>query len=373
MSMVEVEAPTIEEAIVTALKQLQVERERAEIEVLAQPTKGFLGIGGKKARVRATLRVPLSARLAAEPPPPPPVESRRPAEPQRPAEPSRTEPSRTEPRRAPEPRREPEPQRAAEPRRQPEPQRAAEPRRQPEPRRPTEPRRPAESRRQAEPQRPAEPRPAEPRPAAEPRRPVEARRPVEPQRPRERQEEPAGEPSSEITPQLSPEMGEKASATLKDILQHMDTEARVALEIRDGEALLTATATGSTPEGFLVGHRGQTLDALEYLLNSIITKSDETETRVTLDIEGYRERRWKSLESLALRLGERVKRRRKTITVSPMSPRDRRVIHLTLQEDPLVTTKSMGRGYFRQVTIIPEEGARRERGRGVERDTTSDS
>ena len=61
MNAVEAEAPTIEEAIVNALKQLQVERERAEIEVLVQPTKGFLGIGGKKARVRATLRVPLSA------------------------------------------------------------------------------------------------------------------------------------------------------------------------------------------------------------------------------------------------------------------------------------------------------------------------
>jgi spoIIIJ-associated protein len=126
--------------------------------------------------------------------------------------------------------------------------------------------------------------------------------------------------------------------------------------MREGEALITAIATGGTPEGFLVGHRGQTLDALEYILNHIITKSDETETRVTLDIEGYRERRWKSLENLALLLGERAKRRRKTITLSPMSPRDRRVIHLTLQEDPLVTTKSMGRGYFRQVTIIPEEG-----------------
>ena len=290
MNAVEAEATTIEEAIVSALKQLQVERERVEIEVLAQPTKGFLGIGGKKARVRATLRVRLSARVPG--PPPPPVEPRRSAELQRPTEP----------------------------------------------------------RRQAEPQRQ-----------------------IEPQRPRERREEPVGEPSSEMTPQLSPEMGEKACATLKDILRRMDTEARIALEVRDGEALITATATGSTPEGFLIGHRGQTLDALEYLLNSIITKSDETETRVTLDIEGYRERRWKNLESLALRLGERVKRRRKTITLSPMSPRDRRVIHLTLQEDPLVTTKSMGRGYFRQVTIVPEEGARRERGNGAGRATTSDS
>jgi spoIIIJ-associated protein len=168
-------------------------------------------------------------------------------------------------------------------------------------------------------------------------------------------------------------MGEKACAALKDILHLMNTKARITLDIRDGESLITATATGETPEGFLIGHRGQTLDALEYLLNRIITKSDEIETRVTLEIEGYRERRWKSLESLALRLGERAKRRRKTITLSPMSPRDRRVIHLTLQEDPLVTTKSMGRGYFRQVTIVPEGGTRRERGHGSGRVAASDS
>ena len=296
MNAVEAEGTTIEEAIANALKQLQVERERAEIEVLTQPTKGFLGIGGKKARVRATLRVPLSVR--APEPSPPPVE----------------------------------------------------------PRRPTEPQRPTESRR-----------------ATESQRPTESRRPAEPQRPRERREEPAGETPAETTPQLSPEMGEKACAALKDILHLMNTEARITLDIRDGESLITATATGGTPEGFLIGHRGQTLDALEYLLNRVITKSDDTETRVTLEIEGYRERRWKSLESLALRLGERAKRRRKTITLSPMSPRDRRVIHLTLQEDPLVTTKSMGRGYFRQVTIVPEGGARREKGRGAGRAAASDA
>ena len=266
MNAVEAEGTTIEEAIANALTQLRAERERAEIEVLVQPTKGFLGIGGKKARVRATLRVPLSTR-APEPPP----------------------------------------------------------------------------------------------------------SPVEPPRPRERREDPAGEPPSPSAPQLSPELGEKACAVLKEILHLMNTEARLALDVRDGEALITATATGGTPEGFLIGHRGQTLDAIEYLLNHIITRSDETEARVTLDVEGYRERRWKNLESLALRLGERAKRRRKTITLSPMSPRDRRVIHLTLQEDPLVTTKSTGRGYFRQVTIVPEEGSRREKGHGPRRAAASDS
>lgn len=262
MNAVEAEGTTIEDAIANALKQLHVERDRVEIEVLTQPTKGFLGIGGKKARVRATLRVPLSVR-APEPPP------------------------------------------------------------------------------------------------------------AEVTRPREPRAEPSGEAAAAA--QVPAEMGEKACTILKEILQLMGTEARLGLETRNDETVITATANSRTPEGFLIGHRGQTLDALEYLLNRIITKSDETEAHIALDIEGYRERRWKSLESLALRLGERAKRRRKTITLSPMSPRDRRVIHLTLQEDPLVTTKSTGRGYFRQVTIVPEEGSRRERGRGPGRASASDS
>ena len=87
----------------------------------------------------------------------------------------------------------------------------------------------------------------------------------------------------------------------------------------------------------------------------------------------YRERRWKSLENLALRLGERAKRRRKLVTLSPMSPRDRRVIHLTLEGDPLVTTKSTGRGYFRQVCIVPEEGQRKEKSRTAGRAPTAES
>jgi hypothetical protein len=95
MNAVEAEGTTIEEAIANTLRQLDVERELVEIEVLAQPTKGFLGIGGKKARVRATLRVPLFVR--APEPPPPAVEPRRPTQPQRSVEPQRL----VEPRRPP--------------------------------------------------------------------------------------------------------------------------------------------------------------------------------------------------------------------------------------------------------------------------------
>jgi len=267
MNAVEAEGTTLDEAIANALKQLQVERDRVEIEVLAQPTKGFLGIGGKKARVRATLRAPLSVRISE-----PKAETPRP-------------PSRT-----------------------------------------------------------SEPKADTPRP-------------------REPLTEAVRETGSRTSAPASLEMTEKASTALKEILHFMGAEPTLSVENRDEETVISVTSTPGLPEGFLIGHRGQTLDALEYLVNRIITKSDEVEAHVAVDVEGYRERRWKSLENLALRLGERAKRRRKSVTLSPMSPRDRRVIHLTLEGDPLVTTQSSGRGYFRQVSIVPEEGQRKERSR----------
>jgi spoIIIJ-associated protein len=264
MSSVEAEGRTIEEAVAEALKQLQVEREQAEIEILSQATKGFLGIGGKKARVRATLRAPLSARKM-----------------------------------------EPE----------------------------TEPLRQREGTRSSN---------------------VPVTRSVD-------------EDETSLPPR---ETGEKACAVLKEVIRLMDIEAAVSFDIHDGEAVITIT---DGPVNLLIGHRGQTLDALEYLLNRMVTRNEEGEARLVLDTEGYRERRRKSLESLALRLGERVKRRRKMVTLSPLSPRDRRIIHLTLQGDPLVTTRSMGRGgYFRRLSILPEEGQRRERGRGTPRMQTAE-
>ena len=101
----------------------------------------------------------------------------------------------------------------------------------------------------------------------------------------------------------------------------------------------------------------------------MIARGDEEEAHLVLDAEGYRERRRQSLESLALRLGERAKRRRKTVTLNPLSPRDRRVVHLVLEDDPLVNTRSMGRGHLRRLSIVPENGgnARRDRPRGAER------
>jgi spoIIIJ-associated protein len=168
----------------------------------------------------------------------------------------------------------------------------------------------------------------------------------------------------------SREQGEKAAEILKEILRLMDMAASVVLEQRPNEFVLMLTGKDG---GALIGRNGQTLDALEYVLNRIVTRSEEAEAHIALDAEGYRERRRKNLENLALRLGERAKRRKKPVALSPLSPRDRRVIHLTLEGDPLVTTKSMGRGYFRRLYIVPEEGLRRERGRGGPRMPAGDS
>jgi spoIIIJ-associated protein len=256
MRSVEAEGRTIDEAVVEALKQLQVEREQAEIEILSQATKGFLGIGGKKARVRATLRAPLARKLE---------------------------------------------------------------------------------------------------PEAEAIRPREGLRGTT---------IPAPSLADEDEAVLPPREMREACAVLQEVIHLMNIEAVSSCDIHEGEAVITLTGG---PINLLIGHRGQTLDALEYLLNRMVTRSEEGEARFVLDAEGYRERRRKSLESLALHLGERVKRRRKIVTLSPLSPRDRRIIHLALQGDPLVTTRSMGRGYFRRLSILPEEGQWRERGKGTSR------
>jgi spoIIIJ-associated protein len=100
------------------------------------------------------------------------------------------------------------------------------------------------------------------------------------------------------------------------------------------------------------------LDALEYVVNRIAVRDEPSVQHITLDVEGYRERRRQYLEGLARRLGATVKRKRKPIELEPMSPRDRRVVHLTLQGDPALTTRSTGEGYYRRLVIAPKPSGR---------------
>lgn len=149
-------------------------------------------------------------------------------------------------------------------------------------------------------------------------------------------------------------VAEKAKTALAEILRLMGVAA--AVEIRAGgkgdETILEIRADNS---GLLIGRKGQTLEALQYLVTRIAGERARTEgPHIVVDIENYLERRRKSLEDMALRLGEKAKRQRKTVTVDALSAADRRIIHAALQDDPWLTTKSLGQGSYRRLLIIPE-------------------
>ena len=104
--------------------------------------------------------------------------------------------------------------------------------------------------------------------------------------------------------------------------------------------------------GMLIGKRGQTLDSLQYLLSLVINKSNEGYLRVKLDTENYRERRKKTLENLAKNIAFKVKRTKRPVSLEPMNPYERRVIHSALQNDRYVFTKSEGEEPYRHVVVM---------------------
>jgi spoIIIJ-associated protein len=154
-------------------------------------------------------------------------------------------------------------------------------------------------------------------------------------------------------------MGQKAKEVLAEILNLMGISAEV--ELRVGEKTdETVVEIRTENSGLLIGRKGQTLEALQYLVSRIAGERGGTEgPHIVVDIENYRQRRRKALEDMALRLGEKAKRQRKTVTVDALSAADRRIIHAALQDDPWVTTKSLGQGSYRRLLIIPEGDRRR--------------
>ncbi|HKA25952.1 MAG TPA: RNA-binding cell elongation regulator Jag/EloR [Gaiellaceae bacterium] len=119
----------------------------------------------------------------------------------------------------------------------------------------------------------------------------------------------------------------------------------------DGMIHLSLSASDS---GMIIGRRGQTLDAMEHLVSRIVFRDDgERGLRIALDVEGYRQRREESLRELAHRLAGKAKETGAVVTLNPLSPRDRRIVHLALQADPDVTTVSQGEGSYRRLLITP--------------------
>lgn len=138
-------------------------------------------------------------------------------------------------------------------------------------------------------------------------------------------------------------------AFLQDVLKTMGMEVEIISHI-DEEGALNIEMKGENM-GILIGKRGQTLDSLQYLTNRVANKSQEEYVRVKLDTENYRQRRKETLENLAKNIAYKVKRTKKQISLEPMNPYERRVIHSALQGDKYVSTHSEGEEPYRRVVI----------------------
>ena len=138
---------------------------------------------------------------------------------------------------------------------------------------------------------------------------------------------------------------------LQEILRFISDESHVSVEIKQSRICYSIKGGHS---GILIGKRGQTLDAIQYLVEKIINKSAKSRIRLQIDVEGYLETRKDSLKELAIKLSNKVKKTGKPVTVGHMSAHDRRIIHIALKNDKKVRTQSMGDGFLRKIVIFPK-------------------
>jgi spoIIIJ-associated protein len=137
--------------------------------------------------------------------------------------------------------------------------------------------------------------------------------------------------------------------TLQEIIALIGIKAHVEAQKREEGIFLDIKGDGS---GLIIGKHGQTLDALQYIINKIAAnRYKELRERIILDTENYRARRVDALKNMALRLREKVKKMKKAVTIGPLNPQDRRIIHITLSEDEDVRTESKGEGFYKRLVI----------------------
>ena len=147
---------------------------------------------------------------------------------------------------------------------------------------------------------------------------------------------------------------------LKDVFRTMNMEVEIDVVYDADEKTMDIDLKGDDM-GILIGKRGQTLDSLQYLTSLVVNKYTEDYIRVKLDIENYRERRKETLETLARNIAYKVKRIRRPVSLEPMNPYERRIIHSALQNDLYVVTRSEGEEPFRHVVVSLKREQRNDR------------
>lgn len=294
---IETTGETVEEAISKGLAELGVGPAEVMVEVLEEPSRGVFGLGAKPARVR------LQMLSAPKPPPPPP---------------------------APEPEDEP----------------IVLP---------------------APPERPA-PTSEAPRERAE--RPPRSERREQPRRqsqsdaydfPDDSDTDAASLMSEDYEEVAQADLDEEAQVgqvVLNELLERMSVRASVSVRrakpTRDGEvAPYVLDVTGAGDLTRLIGRRGDTLASLQYITRLITSRELQRRANLIVDIDGYKARRARMLRGLANRMADQAVERARTVTMEPMPPHERRIIHLALRERDDVSTRSVGEGSARKVTIVP--------------------
>ncbi len=162
------------------------------------------------------------------------------------------------------------------------------------------------------------------------------------------------EPFEASDPETLSEAGKAAYDFLKNVTEKMGVS--VAIRVKEEEDHLSVAMMGDTL-GILIGRRGDTLDALQYLTSLQVNKHRDGYMRVSLDTENYRQKREEALSKLALRMASRARKTGKKVTLEPMNPYERRVLHSALQNNPYVTTHSEGEEPYRRVVITLRQDA----------------
>ena len=168
---------------------------------------------------------------------------------------------------------------------------------------------------------------------------------------REEKPEVKSEPKKEVElAKVEPQTIETCEKFIYDVMNAMGMDDVKVTSVVDEEGALSINFAGEDM-GILIGKRGQTLDSLQYLTSLVVNKEQKDYVRVKLDTENYRKRRKETLENLAKNIASKVKRTRKTVSLEPMNPYERRIIHSALQSDPAVSTHSEGEEPYRRVVV----------------------
>lgn len=152
----------------------------------------------------------------------------------------------------------------------------------------------------------------------------------------------------------SADIGDNAKEVLAELMKRMDLDCTVR-DLKEGTDKVYIELESSSSSGLIIGHKGKTLEALQFMLNLIVNHQTGSEKKIILDIENYREKRERALKKMSRDIAHKVIRTGKSWTLEPMNPFERRLIHLTLQNDSRVTTHSEGQGIYRKIKIMPAE------------------